>query len=235
MFLIFLTAFLAAAFALLSGFGLGTILTPVFLLFYQARIAIFLAAIIHLLNNLLKLTIFRRHVNFEIFKRFGILAILGALIGALSQAYMANSLLKKLVGVLLVILGVKEFIPSRFQFRIPKTIDPLGGFFSGFLGGLIGKQGAIRSTFLLNYDLSKEAFIATGVIIACVIDLVRIPVYWLSFGANLADSWQLLSFLIGITFLGTLVGNLLLKRFSIANFRRFVALAIVLMGIYLFL
>ena len=38
--LVFTTAFIAAALALLSGFGLGTILTPVFLLFYDAKISI---------------------------------------------------------------------------------------------------------------------------------------------------------------------------------------------------
>ena len=33
------------------------------------------------------------------------------------------------------------------------------------LSGLVGNQGAIRSAFLLNYDLSKEAFLATGIVI----------------------------------------------------------------------
>lgn len=103
------------------------------------------------------------------------------------------------------------------------------------IGGLIGNQGAIRSAFLLNYKISKETFIATGVVIACVIDLTRIPVYWVSYASALSDTWQSLSVLVSITFVGTLFGTFLLKRFSPAGFKKWVSGAIILMGIYFLL
>ncbi|MBI4395108.1 MAG: sulfite exporter TauE/SafE family protein [Candidatus Omnitrophica bacterium] len=226
-------AFLAAALALLSGFGLGTILTPVFLVFYEAKVAVFLVAIVHLLNNLLKFVLFRKHIDFEIVKRFGVLAIVGGFLGAFGQIYLANEALQKIIGAVLIFLGLQEWVPSKLQFRFPKAIDPIGGFLSGLVGGLIGNQGAIRSAFLLNYKMSKETFIATGVVIACVIDLVRIPIYWLSYASSLQQAWPSLIILIGFTFLGTLFGNFLLKRFSLSHFRKFVAGIIILMGIYL--
>ncbi|MBI4367991.1 MAG: sulfite exporter TauE/SafE family protein [Candidatus Omnitrophica bacterium] len=231
-FIVLPVAFLAAAFTLLSGFGLGTILIPVFLLFYEAKVAIFLVAIVHLLNNLLKLGLFGKHVNIEILKRFGILAVIGAFLGAFGQAYIANAILRKLVGVALILLGSKEWIPERLQFRFPKSIDPIGGFFSGLIGGLIGNQGAVRSVFLLNYPISKETFIATGVVMACLIDLVRIPVYWISYSDIFFSSWPHLTLIVAVTFLGTFFGKALLKRFSIVHFRKFVAGMIVLMGLY---
>lgn len=229
---VFLAAFLAAVFALLSGFGLGTILTPVFILFYDVRVAIFLVALIHLLNNFLKLALFRKHIDLEILKRFGILALVGSFLGAMGQAYIGTLWLKKLVSLVLIGLGAKEWIPEKYHFRFPKSIDPIGGFLSGLVGGLVGNQGAIRSAFLLNYPISKETYIATGVVIACVIDLVRIPVYWISYGHVLAEAWQPLTLLIIVSFSGTIVGANLLGRFSIAHFRKFVSAAIVLMGIY---
>lgn len=234
-FIVLPIAFLAAAFGLLSGFGLGTILIPVFLMFYEAKIAIFLVAIVHLLNNLFKFSLFRKHIDLGILKRFGILAVLGGFLGAFSQIYIANESLKKLVGILLIFLGLKELVPSKFQFRFPKSIDPIGGFLSGFVGGLIGNQGAIRSAFLLNYEIPKETFIATGVVISCAVDLSRIPVYWVSYGDAFLDSWFQLLILVGVSFSGTLFGTLLLKRFSIEGFKKFVAGAIVLMGILLLL
>ena len=124
--LIFSVAFLAAAFALLSGFGLGTILTPVFLLFYDVKTAIFLVAVVHLLNNLFKLGLFWKHVDFQILKRFGVLAILGAFLGAFSQIYLASHWLRKLLGLLLLFLGAKELIPQKFQFRFPKSVLRFG-------------------------------------------------------------------------------------------------------------
>ena len=125
--LIYIIAFLAAGLALLSGFGLGTILTPVFLLFYEPKIAIFLLAVVHLLNNLLKLAIFRKHIDLGILKRFGILALIGALIGAFGQTYVANVWLKKLIGIVLIYLGFQEWFPEQSQFRLPKGVDPVGG------------------------------------------------------------------------------------------------------------
>src|SRR3989337_875219 len=93
------TAFLAAALTLMTGFGLGTILTPVFLLFYDVKIAILIVAVVHLLNNLLKFSLFSRHINTEILKRFGILTITGAFIGAFLQGMMNSGAVKVLLGI----------------------------------------------------------------------------------------------------------------------------------------
>ena len=229
---ILITAFLTAAFTLLSGFGLGTVLTPVFSLFYDVKIAIFLVAIVHLLNNLLKLALFRKHIRLDILKRFGILAIAGSFVGAFSQAYLGSVFLKKFLGAVLIFLGAKELLPPTLQFRFPKSIDPIGGFCSGLLGGLVGNQGAVRSVFLLNYEIPKEVFIATGVVIACFIDAVRIPVYLVSYSDIFLGSWKFLLVLVSATFFGTLFGSSLLKRFSLSNFRKFVAAAVIFIGIY---
>ena len=49
----------------------------------------------------------------------------------------------------------------------------LGGCISGFFGGLSGHQGAFRSMFLLKAGIGKEQFIATGVVLAVMVDLAR--------------------------------------------------------------
>ncbi len=230
--IVYLIVFLAAALALFSGFGVGTILTPVFMFFFDIKMAIFFVAIIHLLNNLLKLFLFGRHINFAILKRFGLAALIGSFAGAFGQIYMVNVALKRIVGFILIFLGVQEWIPSKLQFKFPKAIDPIGGFLSGLLGGLVGNQGAIRSAFLLNYEISKESFIATGVVLACLIDLIRIPIYWFSYAHTSIISWSALLPLVAFTFLGTLTGRALLKHFSISQFRKLVATLVILIGIY---
>ncbi len=70
-----LVAFFAAAATLMSGFGMGTILTPVFLIFYDVKIAILMVAVVHLLNNLLKVSMFGSHLSMDILKRFGALTL----------------------------------------------------------------------------------------------------------------------------------------------------------------
>jgi len=52
---------------------------------------------------------------------------------------------------------------------------------SGFFGGLTGQQGAFRSVFLLRAGLTAERFIATGVMIAVIVDLTRLTTYAATF------------------------------------------------------
>ncbi|MBI1811448.1 MAG: sulfite exporter TauE/SafE family protein, partial [Nitrospirae bacterium] len=148
-------AFLSASLTLMAGFGLATILTPVFLIFYDVKIAILIVAVVHLANNLLKLSLFRSYVSLDILKRFGALTLIGAFIGAFLQGKMDSSLVKILLGASLIFLGLKEISGFGEKLRLPKKIDVIGGFFSGLLGGFVGNQGAIRSAYLLNYNIPK--------------------------------------------------------------------------------
>ncbi|MEO8167675.1 MAG: sulfite exporter TauE/SafE family protein, partial [bacterium] len=49
-----IVALLASGLTLFSGFGLGTLLLPAFLLFFPTELAIAMTAIVHFLNNIFK-------------------------------------------------------------------------------------------------------------------------------------------------------------------------------------
>lgn len=223
-------AFLSAALTLMTGFGLGTILTPVFLIFYDVKIAILIVAVVHLSNNLLKLSLFSRHIRADILKRFGVLTLAGAFIGAFFQGKMDSSVVKILLGISLVLLGMKEATGFGEKIRLPQKIDFVGGFLSGLLGGFVGNQGAIRSSYLLNYNIPKETFIATAAIIASVVDVTRIPVYIYSNRDILADNAMLLLVTTISAFVGTFAGKKFLKKISLKTFKIYVAVAIVIIG-----
>ena len=53
--IIVFAAFAGALLTFFSGFGLGTILTPVFALFYPIEYAIIMTALVHFANNILKI------------------------------------------------------------------------------------------------------------------------------------------------------------------------------------
>lgn len=221
----------AAIITLLTGFGLGTVLTPLFAIFYDVKLAVLMVAIVHLLNNLFKLYLFRAHIDFSIIRRFGFLSILGAFIGALLQFYIYSDSLKVLLGVVLLILGGAELLPSDRKIKIPQKVDFIGGFSSGLLGGLIGNQGAIRSAYLLNYQITKEAFIATATLIASVIDLTRIPVYLTTHHDQLRTEWTNIIPVVIVAYCGTLIGKKLLKRIDLSTFKKIVAGFVVLLGL----
>ena len=57
LFVIAAVALIASLLTFFSGFGLGTILTPVLVIFFPVEIAIALTGIVHLLNNFFKIAI----------------------------------------------------------------------------------------------------------------------------------------------------------------------------------
>ncbi len=71
-----------SALTFFSGFGLGTILLPVFSLFFPIELAIALTAIVHLLNNLFKLALVGQHAHGKTVLRFGIPSLFAAFAGA---------------------------------------------------------------------------------------------------------------------------------------------------------
>jgi len=228
-----LAAFLSAALTLMTGFGLGTILTPVFLVFYDVKIAILIVAVVHLSNNLLKISLFSRHINIDILKRFGILTLIGAFIGAFLQGKMDSSGVKILLGIILIFLGLKEATGFGEKLRLPKKIDFIGGFLSGLLGGFVGNQGAIRSAYLLNYNITKETFVATAAIIASVVDVTRIPVYIFNNRDVLTNNGLLLLITTASAFAGTFAGKRFLQKISLKTFKIYIAAMIVIIGVLL--
>lgn len=234
--LILLACFLTGFLTLLSGFGLGTLLTPFFTLIYDVKLALLLVALVHLTNNIFKFLLFRKHLELSIFRRFGLVSLIGAIVGASLYGVFSTIWVKKILGGFLVWTGANEFIAKQGDRRIPQKWDILGGFFSGLLGGLIGAQGAIRSAYLLNYNLSKEAFIATGTAISILIDLTRIPLYLYN-QRDLFASFDFIFIILVIVsaLTGTRLGKGFIQILSLKFFRKLVSIAVLLVGIYFFI
>jgi uncharacterized protein len=245
--IICLVALIGSGLTLFSGFGLGTLLTPVFALFFPVEIAVAMTAVVHFLNNLFKLTLVGRAADWSVVKQFGIPSVIAAIIGALALKALGNttilttytafehvfevSLLKIIIGLLLIVFAFWEILPSLSALSFDKKYLPLGGFLSGFFGGLAGLQGALRSAFLIKIGLTKESFIATGVVIACLIDVSRLGVYaekWTASGALI--NWQLIAASTLSAFVGAYFGAKMIKKVTIDTVQRLVAALLVVFG-----
>jgi uncharacterized membrane protein YfcA len=108
------------------------------------------------------------------------------------------------------------------------------GLISGFFGGLSGNQGALRSAFLLRYGLTKEVYIATGVVIACMIDVTRLSIY---FSASASyDYWEndkLLILAVLSAFAGAFLGNKLLKKVTLNFIQTLASIMIISLAVLL--
>ena len=162
--IISIVAFLAALLTFFSGFGLGTILTPVMLIFFPPEIAISLTGIVHFCNNIFKLSIIGSQFNKEVLIKFGIPAVLFAFAGSYALFFISNdtlfthhlfvkktdvSYLQFIIAIILIFFALIDLIPFFKKLKFNKSILPIGGILSGFFGGLTGNQGALRSAFLI--------------------------------------------------------------------------------------
>jgi uncharacterized membrane protein YfcA len=227
-----LAALLTSLLTFFSGFGLGTILMPVFAIFFHVDLAIALTGVVHFLNNLFKLFLIGRKADTQIVIRFGLPAFIAALIGAWllfqvaelpevvryslgRQEYVVTPV-KLMVGTLLMFFALAEALPFVRKLHFGKNELVIGGLLSGFFGGLSGHQGALRSAFLLRANLNKEVFVATGIVIACIIDVSRLGVYATRFSSSgLGDNLTLVIAATLSAFIGAYIGNRLLQKVTL--------------------
>ncbi len=123
------------------------------------------------------------------------------------------SWLKLVIAVLMVFFTFMELLPGLKKVQFAQRYLTLGGLLSGFFGGLSGNQGALRSAFLINAGLDKSAYVATGVVVACLVDFTRLPVYFTRFkGAGLMEEWGMVVFATACAFAGAWIGARYLKK-----------------------
>ena len=239
-FIIPLTALFASILTFFSGFGLGTILLPVFSIYYDAPTAVVLTAIVHFLNNIFKIGLVYKKINWSIVLKFGIPSIISALIGAyflkiisvhtiIMNSYQINNytfsitVFNIVIGLLIIFFSLFEVIPYFKNLSFNENKLTFGGLLSGFFGGLSGHQGALRSAFLIRLNLGKESFVATGTAVACMVDIARMSVYAITFDfINIKNNSNVLVTAVISAFLGAYIGNKLLTKTTLDFLKWFV-------------
>lgn len=248
----------ASGLTFFSGFGLGTIMLPVFSLFFDVSVAVGATAIVHLANNIFKFALVSKHIHFPTLLRFGIPAmIFGALGGMLLKqmdglpillTYTLNgstfemTTIKVVIGVLMIFFAIFDLSPKLNTIQVQPKHLPIGGILSGFFGGVSGHQGAFRATFLTKVGLTKEQFIGTSNSVSLAVDFARLIAYFLplSFLASkseirfrdaIMDGQTLLIVGIVFAFLGTFIGKQLVKKTTIKGIQKTVGVLLIVMGL----
>ncbi|PCJ83075.1 MAG: hypothetical protein COA57_12075 [Flavobacteriales bacterium] len=233
-----------------SGFGLGTILTPAFMLFFPIDVAIALTGIVHLLNNLFKLGLIGKHINTNVLWRFGLPAMATAFAGAWLLTTLASfepifnyEFIGKSFSISPVNITITLLMLTFAMFELSKKLNKIqfgkyalipGGLLSGFFGGLSGHQGALRTMFLIKCGLSKESFIATGVAIACLVDVSRLFIYFEKFDMNLLETNYVLLLTATLSaFGGAYFGRVALKKITLGFVQKVVAVMIIILAVLL--
>lgn len=221
---------LAGAVASVAGFGIGSLLTPLFALTVSTKTAVALVALPHAAGTGLRLWMWRRHVDRGVLLGFGLASAAGGLAGALLHARFGSPALTLVFAGLLLLTGFLAVTGLGARLRITGKAAWAAGALSGAFGGLVGNQGGIRAGAMLGLGVPKEAFVATATAIALLVDAARVPVYlWAEGGEMAAHAWAIGVATAGVM-LGTLVGGPLVRKIPARAFQRVVGALILLLG-----
>jgi hypothetical protein len=220
----------AGAIAAVTGFGIGSLLTPLLALQVDTRLAVAAVSIPHVVGTALRFWHLRTEVDRRVFWNFGLTSAAGGLVGALLYDLASNRWLTIVFGILLLFAAASEVTGLARRMRFHGSVAWIAGAASGVLGGLVGNQGGIRSAALLGFDLPKAAFVATATAVGLLVDGARMPVYLLTQHADLGAMWRSIALAtVGVT-AGTVLGTRALHWIPDSSFRRVLALILALLG-----
>jgi uncharacterized protein len=229
--IIFLVGLLAGGVAAVSGFGIGSLLTPLFALRLDVKAAVALVSIPHFVATAYRFWLLRAHIDKRVFWTFGLTSAVGGLAGAYFHTFSGSRTLSLVFGSLLILTAIGQWTGFWSRLRFGPRLGMAAGVVSGFLGGLVGNQGGIRTAAMFGFQVPKEAFVATGTAAALVVDIVRMPIYVRSQKALLGDFivpaiWVTLG-----TLLGTWIGVRWLRQIPESIFRRTIAVLLFILGV----
>ena len=229
-------ALVAGALTLFSGFGLGTLLMPAMALFYDLDTAIAATAVVHLVNNILKLLLVGKWAAWRTVIVFGVPAAACAFFGARALHALGSlgtlheysafgrdatvTVEKLVIAGLIVVFAFLEGKPGT-GLSVSMRWLPIGGALSGFFGGLSGHQGALRTVFLSKAGLKKKELIGTFAACAVLVDASRLVGYGVSFFGDTLDTLREEGRLSPVyvalvaAFVGSYVGSKLVKKVTL--------------------
>ena len=125
-FIVSVVAFGAAILTFFSGFGLGTILTPVMMIFFPTEMAIAYTGLVHFSNNIFKFLLVGKNIDKKVLIRFGLPSVIAAFIGSYLLVLIDDNivifsyyffdkkidviLVKFLISILLIIFAIIDLI-----------------------------------------------------------------------------------------------------------------------------
>jgi hypothetical protein len=230
---LFIAAVLSGATAAISGFGIGSMLTPILATQYGMPLAVAAVSIPHALATGVRCWRLRHAISWPVIRSFGLLSAAGGLAGALVVHRFDSAVLSRLLGILLVATAIAAMTDWM------KRLHPTGvtanalGFTSGFFGGIAGNQGGLRSGALLAFGLSPAALVATATATGLAVDAARLPVYLATVGRSLVSLATPIVVAAAGVLIGTFAGERVLLGLSPARFRQIIGGLIGILGIWL--
>ena len=221
-----------------GGFGgmLGALAVPLMALVMPAREAIGVVLPILMFADVFAVASHWRKWNIKLVFLLIPGAILGVTIGTIFITNAPSDILRKFLGVIVLLFSIYKLLESR----ILKSIQYAGknwhgivfGTITGFSSSLAHTGGPPVSIYLLLQDIKPRMFIATSALFFMILKWIKVPFYLY---ANMFNFEILLGYtwLIPIVPLGVLVGRWFSVRVSKKVFEKIIVILLCVAGLML--
>lgn len=232
-FFLSLLTFVASFIGTLAGFGSSTIMLPIMLIFYPLPESLLFVGIVHFFNDLWEVTLYKHALNWRVFIYFGLPGVVASVVGANLVFIPFQETLSKTLGVFLVLYVLFLIFNKKFKIKKTFTSTIFGGVFSGFIAGIFGIGGPIRSIFLTSLRLSKETYLVTAGAVAILVDSSRLITYYLK-GAGISAllTYGLFIF-VPVSFFSAQLAKGYINKVSQKTFRLIISILLFIVGVSL--
>lgn len=225
-----LLALLAEILGTVGGFGSSVFFVPIANFYFDFQSVLGITALFHLSSNVTKIAFFRKGLDKRLLLYLGIPAVIFVTIGAFASKYVDPTFLGLILGIFLILLSLTFLIFKKLTIKDSPKNAITGGILSGLSAGLLGTGGAIRGITMAAFKMDKATFIATSAVIDLGVDFSRTVIYFYNGYIHRHDIY-IAPLLLVVAVIGTWIGKKILNHFSQEQFRTFVLVLILLVGI----
>ena len=213
----------------LAGFGFSQFALPLLVLVMGTQELIPIMVVLSLFLNMFLVHELRKNVQL---KRIWPLMIGGALgipFGTYLLLIADTSVMKLLIGLVILIFGLALLFEVRKTVKNEKLAMLPIGFAGGILNGSVSMSGPPLIIFFSNQEMNKQEFRANLIAFFMFINLVTLPVF-LYTGLLTTDVITASGILLPGMILGAFAGSRLALRIDEARFKKLTMVLIIIMG-----
>lgn len=226
-----LLTFISEIIGTIGGFGSSVFFVPMAAIYFDFQTVLGITAVFHVASNLSKISLFRKGLDRVLIIYLGIPAVLFVILGGYLSQYIDTKILELILSIFLIGLSLIFLIFENLKIGKGRRQAIIGGTLSGLAAGILGTGGAIRGITMAAFNLEKNAFVATSALIDFGVDFSRTVIYYLN-GYIQKDILIYIPFLVGIAYLGSLIGKNILAKIPQESFRKLTLILILSIGIF---
>ncbi len=200
------------------GFAGSLIALPLLLLSFALPDAIAFISIFYIFSSVFLINKEWNNIDFTILSKLALPTVMGVVLGILVLAFTNPVLLKKGLGVFIILYIIYVSL-IKADFHVGRKFNAMLGILGGFFSGVFSTGGPLYVISVKNMAIDIKTFRATMIGIMGLITLVRIPMLSVS-GVLKPDHWKTALIIFPVFLLAQYMGKVVYSKIDEFYFKK---------------